>query len=525
MKIQVLYNANIIDLSDKNRKDSVLVLIDDRIAARGDNTLLDQFGRDAVKQDMQGACLLPGFTDAHIHLYNYAFGLEMINVETRTKEEAVELVKKACETLKEGQWLIGIGWQHNEWGGKLPSRNDLDPVSPKNPVYLMGKSLHVGWVNSLGLKAAGVSTETPDPLNGRIVRDEHGLATGILLENAMQVIQNAIPEKTLDQARKALVKAFTELHKFGITSVHDFDYRSAFQAYQTMDLDNELRLRIVKSIPVEMLDYAAGLGLRSGFGSKNLKIGSVKLFMDGALGPRTAAMIQPYEGEPNNLGFLNLDVETLIEIGKKAIRSGLAITAHAIGDMANHVLLDGFESLNGTALDEGLGLFRHRIEHVQLLHPNDLNRLAELGIIASMQPIHAISDMDFADKYWAKRARFSYAWRTQLNAGAPLVFGSDAPVESPNPFWGLYASITRKKLNQPNSTSWYAEETLNLRESLLAYTEMASFAGYNEKNLGKLEPGFLADLIVLDKDPFELDPEALRDTLPQRVMFGGEWVI
>jgi len=525
VKTQILYNANIIDLSDKNRKDSVLVLTEDRIVARGDFTLLDQFGRDVIKQDMQGASILPGFTDAHIHLYNYAFGLEMINVETKTKEEAIDLVKKACEKLKEGQWLIGIGWQHNEWGGKLPSRNDLDLVSPKNPVYLMGKSLHVGWVNSLALKTAGINGGTPDPVNGRIVRDEHGSATGILLENAMQVIQNVIPEKTPDQARKALKRAFTELHKFGITSVHDFDYRSAFQAYQFMDFDNELALRIVKSIPVEMLDYAAGLGLRSGFGSKNLKIGAVKLFMDGALGPRTAAMIQPYEGEPDNLGFLNMDVETLIETGKKAIRSGLAITAHAIGDMANHVLLDGFKALNETALEEELGMFRHRIEHVQLLHPSDLTRLAELGIIASMQPIHAISDMDFADKFWAERARYSYAWRTQLNAGTLLVFGSDAPVESPNPFWGLYASLTRKKLNQPGSTSWYAEETLNLREGILAYTETASFAGYNEKNLGKLEPEFLADLIVLEKDPFKLDPEDIRDTLPQRVMFGGEWVI
>lgn len=525
MKIQILHNANIIDLRNKNRKDSVLVLNDDRIIARGNEVLIDQFGSNTIKHNMEGGTILPGFTDAHIHLTNYASGLDMVNVETQNKQEAISRVKMACNKLLPDEWLIGIGWQHNEWGGELPSKFDLDLVSPRNPVYLLGKSLHVGWANSLALAKAGINNDTSDPVNGKIVRDEHGSATGILLENAMQIIQAVIPDASLDQTRAVLQKAIHELHKFGITSVHDFDNRQAFQAYQAMDIANELDLRITKSIPVDLLDHAVGIGLRSGYGSNNLKIGAVKLFMDGALGPRTAAMLEPFEGEDGNRGILNMDVEALIEIGKKAIRSGLSITAHAIGDLANHILLDGFEVLNEVAIKENLGFFRHRIEHVQLLHPDDLNRLAKLGVIASMQPIHAISDMEFADKYWGKRARYSYAWKTQQNAGSKLVFGSDAPVESPNPFWGLYAAITRKKLDKPYSTSWYADEVLTLREAMIAYTESAAFAGHNDREMGKLEPGYLADLIVLNRDPLGLNPEEIRDTKPIRVMFGGNWVV
>lgn len=521
--IQILRNANIIDLNDKNRKDSVLVLNGDTITARGGEELIDQFGVGVHCVNMEGKIILPTFTDAHIHLLNFAYALDHVNVETRTKSEALERVRERCAAVKPGEWVLGNGWQHNDWGGQLPTKHELDAVSPLNPVYLYGKSLHVGWANSLAIAAAGVSNQTADPENGRIVRDAHGAATGIFLESAMLIPQNAIPEKSVAESDEVLKRAFKELHKYGITSVHDFDYKLAFQTYQSMDAADELGVRITKSVPVELLDHAIGMGLRSGFGSKKLRIGAVKLFMDGALGPRTAAMVQPYEGDPGNTGILNMDTEGFVEVGKKAIRGGLSITAHAIGDMANHVLLDGFGTLNGIAKMEDLGGFRHRIEHVQLLHKDDVPRLAKLGVTASMQPIHAISDMEAADRYWGERARYSYAWRSQLREGAELIFGSDAPVESPNPFWGIYAAITREKLDKPGSGAWIPEETIGLNETLKAYIQTPSRAGYFDGIVGKLEAGFAADLMVLSKDPFELSAEQIRDLLPERVMFAGEW--
>lgn len=521
--IKIYHNAKILDLTNKNRMNSVLVISGDTIVARGGEELIDQCPVGAKKTNMEGKFLLPSFTDAHIHLLNYAFALEHVNVETKTKAEALERVRERCANAKPGEWVIGNGWQHNDWGGWLPTRVELDAISPRNPVYLHGKSLHVGWANSLAISAAGVNQNTVDPENGRIVRDSHGVATGIFLESAMQILEKAIPAKSIDQSRQALNNAFKQLHKFGITSVHDFDYKLAFQTYQAMDVDDELGVRVVKSVPVDMLDHAVGLGLRSGFGSKKLRVGAVKLFMDGALGPRTAAMIQPYEGESDNTGILNMDTEEFVEIGKKAIGGGLSITAHAIGDMANHVLLDGFNTLNRLAEKENLGSFRHRIEHVQLLHNEDVPRLAALGITASMQPIHAISDMEAAEKFWGGRARYSYAWRSQLEQGAELIFGSDAPVESPNPFWGIYAATRREKLDAPGSGAWIPEETISLTQALKAYTEAPARAGYFDGVVGRLEPGYAADLITLDKNPFDLKPEELRDYLPEQVMFAGNW--
>jgi predicted amidohydrolase YtcJ len=300
----------------------------------------------------------------------------------------------------------------------------------------------------------------------------------------------------------------------------------------------KLHLRVIKSIPLENLPQTVDLGLRSGFGSDTLRIGNVKIFADGALGPRTAAMLEPYNNEQENIGMLLLDAEELVEHGRLAVDSGLALAVHAIGDRANHEVLKAYKQLreyerekNTIVKNDTLAnsksriLLKHRIEHVQIIHPQDAPLLGELGIIASMQPIHAISDMNMADRYWGERCENAYGWRTQLENGAKLAFGSDAPVEKPNPFWGMFAAITRQDFDgAPSPEFWYPEQRLNFQQALHAYTTGAAYAAGMENRIGLLAPGYYADLIVLDEDPFTSTPEQLRDIRPSRTMIGGKWV-
>lgn len=319
--------------------------------------------------------------------------------------------------------------------------------------------------------------------------------------------------------------ALRHLWALGLTGVHDFDQRKCFAAVQNLHARGELKLRVLKSIPFEDLHHAIGLGLRSGFGNNFLRIGSIKFFADGALGPHTAAMLEPYEDDPDNRGMLLLDAEELYEHGRKAVENGLSIAVHAIGDRANHEVLNAIAQLRDYERQKNIPAQRHRIEHVQVIHPQDSRRLAELGIAASMQPIHAISDMTMADQFWGQRAKLSYAWRTQLDNGARLVFGSDAPVESPNPFWGIHAAITRRGPQAPaGEPGWYPEQVLDRRQAVEAYTRGPALAAGLEAAQGSLAPGVGADLIVLDQDPYSCSAEELYAMLPVATMVAGEWV-
>ncbi|HEX2698306.1 MAG TPA: amidohydrolase, partial [Anaerolineales bacterium] len=416
------------------------------------------------------------------------------------------------------------GWNQNVWGG-WPDTSTLDQIAPNNPVYLTAKSLHAGWANSAALKLAGISASSPDPVNGQLQHDSRGALTGILLESAMELIHRALPAPTVDEIAAAMEEAQPILWKMGLTGVHDFDRRESFMALQTLHSQHKLKLRVTKNIPVELLNQAHDLGLRTGFGDDWLRIGSVKVFMDGALGPRTAAMFQPYEGEPENKGILNMDGEGLFEYGRHAAEVGLGMTVHAIGDRANHEVLNAYEQLRNYESEKKLPHLRHRIEHVQVLHADDAPRLAKLNVVASMQPIHATSDMLMADKYWGARASLAYALRTQLDASAHVAFGSDAPVESPNPFWGIHAAVTRRRADgSPNAEGWHPEQRLTLQEAIEGFTLGAAYAAYAENRQAKLAPGYLADLIVLKKDLFDMDPHEVKDCYSSATMINGEWV-
>jgi len=523
--MKILYNAHIHSFDQSRPEASVLVIDRDKIAALGGPELLETFGARSSREDIGGRVILPGLTDAHMHLMYYALNLQKVDVETPTKAEALKRVAERVAKTLPGEWIFGHGWQQNDWGGEFPTASELDVVAPQNPVYLTGKSLHASWVNTSAMRLVGIDTGTPDPLNGKILRGKNGQPNGILLETAMEIVENFVPGSDAVRTAELIEAALPDLWKLGLTGVHDFDQRTAFMALQILDNNQRLKLRVTKSVPLDLLPHASALGLRTGFGSEHLRIGSVKVFMDGALGPRTAAMLKPYLNEPENRGMLNMDGEQFFEYSRQAADVGLSMTGHAIGDRALHEILDGYERLRGYERECGLPALRHRIEHVQIIHPDDARRLGELGIIASMQPIHATSDMLAADKYWGERVDLAYAWRTQLDAGAVLAFGSDAPVEAPNPFWGLYAAVTRCRPDgYPGQQGWHSEQCLSMREALEGYTVGAAYAAGLEDRLGRLSPGHYADLIVLENDPFTCPVEQLLTMQSTATMLGGEWL-
>jgi predicted amidohydrolase YtcJ len=524
----VIHNARIHTLNPDQPIANALAIDGESIQAVGSDTDICSVYGSAKIYNAEGRTIIPGLTDAHIHLETYALGLQKVDCETSSRAECLERVAERARNSPAGAWILGHGWNQNSWPEGFGDPQELDAYSPHNPVYLTAKSLHAGWANSAALRLAGIHAQTADPARGRLGRTPDGSPNGILFECAMDLVAQVVPEASIAQVEQAILKAQSLLLQMGLTGVHDFDRRRCFTALQHLHQQDQLHLRVSKSIPLEDLSHAVQLGLRTGFGDTMLCIGPVKGFADGALGPHTAAMFSPYEDDPQNSGILMLDAEELVEHGREAVCAGLSLAIHAIGDRAVHEVLKAFSQLRAyeaaqfPAPSERL---RHRIEHVQLIHPADRARLAELGVIASMQPIHATSDMLMADKFWGERAALSYAWRTKLDHGAILAFGSDAPVESPNPFWGLYAAVTRRRADgSPGPEGWYPAQRLDRFEALQGFTSGPAYATGMEKRLGKLAPGFLADLIILDRDIFDCDADQIKDIRPAATMLGGAWV-
>lgn len=522
----LLFNARLHTLDPQRPSATGLAIRDGKILAVGNDDEIQRLvGPRTQTLNLNGRVVLPGLIDAHLHFEWYALTLHAVNAETASLDDCLRRVQAKAKSTPKGQWIIGIGWNHITWGS-FPTARDLDSVAPEHPVFLTAKSGHVAWANSLALKLAGINANTANPADGAIQRDERGEPTGIFLEHAAQLIERVIPEQTAEEVASAMLPAMENAWRVGLTGIHDFDGARSFSAFQILKERGQLGLRVVKQILVKHLAEAIGVGLRSGFGDDWLRIGNVKVFLDGALGPRTASMIEPYEGEPENYGVSVTDKEELYEQASRAAANGLAMTVHAIGDKANHDLLDVYEMLRGEENAREQTPLRHRCEHVQLLHPQDFNRLGQLKLIASMQPIHATSDMLMADKFWGRRSTGAYSWRTQLDAGAALAFGSDCPVESFNPFWGIHAAVTRRRADgSPGPEGWHprAAQRLTVEEAVRGFTLGAAYAGYMENKIGSLAPGKLADLVVIDRDIFTCDPMAIKDTQVLGAMIGGEW--
>jgi predicted amidohydrolase YtcJ len=528
-KFTLFHNANIITMDEDFPMAYTIVFSsvghhEGRIVYVGRNEdLFPKYGEIAEVIDLKGKTVLPGLTDSHIHLRNYALGLDKLSLFGDSKQAVLEKISEKASQLLEGEWILGHGWNQNEWETGFGNTKELDQASPNNPVYLTATSLHVAWANTLAMKTGKISPTTPNPHNGEIGRDENGSANGILFETAMEIVSSQIPKPTLQETQNAILCAQAQLWELGITAIHDFDRMTSFSALQILHKQKKLQIRVIKNLPVESLDEIINAGLQSGLGDNLLQIGGIKVFADGALGPHTAAMLASYEGEENK-GMLFLDGEEFFEIGKKATKGGLSMTVHAIGDAANHEMLNGYQQLRNYEKDNNLPTLRHRIEHAQVLHPQDFQRFNEINIIASIQPIHAIADMQMADEFWGDRSINSYAWNSLLKTGVMLAFGSDAPVASPNPFYGLHAAISRLRLDDELETAWHPNECLSLQQAIKGYTTGAAYAANQEHQLGKLKEGYLADMIILEKNLFELEPREIREIRPLGTILGGELV-
>jgi predicted amidohydrolase YtcJ len=524
METLVLVNSKIHTFDPKKQNAERLVIKEGKIAAAGTSSdiPIDSFPGARVI-DLNGMTVIPGFTDSHIHLMQYGLSLRRINVEAPTKEECIRRVEIRVKESLKGRWVLGHGWNQNSWAEGTPNKEDLDSVSPENPVFLTHKSLHSAWVNSATLIICGISRNTSNPKDGCIGRLPDGEPDGILYESAMQLAEKAIPKPDSAEREAALMAAQTELIRFGITRVHDFDDWDCLDSLSKMETEGKLKLRIIKNIPFPNLDQSIEAGIKSGSGREMLSFGWLKLFADGALGPQTAAMINPYEGS-NSTGMLFLDREDIIEIGRKAMSAGISLAVHAIGDKANQEVLNGYAQLKNTGYFLKTAL-KPRIEHVQLISLEDIDKFSSLGIIASMQPIHAVSDRDMADRFWGKRSEFSYAWNSLLKSGAQLLFGSDAPVESPNPFWGLFATVSRSSSgNEAPRTAWTPEQRISLANALSAYIVQPHLSVKSDHPSVRLQTGYPADLVVLPKDILALSGEEIASILPAATMINGEWV-
>src|SRR5258708_744323 len=441
-----------------------------RIVACEVASLDDLVGPGTRVLDLDGRALVPGFVDAHIHFGSYAVTRQQVDLDLApTLDDGLQRLNEAAQQLAPGTtWLRGRGWDRNRWG-RLPTAADLDNAVGDRPAALSSHDGHSLWLSTAALHAIGIDRNTPPPPGGVIERDEHGGPTGGLFGNAQDLVRQSMPELTDDEVRDAIRAALPIAAAAGLTGIHNFEDSRSRRAFQSLEASGELTLRVYHGLARRELSKARERGLRTGAGSDLVRIGPVKLFSDGALGSRTAYMRKPYEGRADGYrGVPTMQPEELVEAMRLAADAELDLAGHAIGDPAIRSVLDAYERT--LAVHPPLKLRMLRIEHAQLVHPNDVPRLASLGVIASIQPIHATADWRAADAHWGKRSRHAYAWRSLLDAGAGLAFGRDAPVERLEPLASLYAATTRQDANCEPAGGWYAEQCLSLEEAVRAYT-------------------------------------------------------
>jgi len=483
--------------------------------------------------DLNGGLLLPGFTDCHTHFLSFSqmmadWRLDLSNATS--KEETLKLISQRANTLREGEWLLGRGWNQNRWHCP-PKKEDLDAITQSHPVLLSSVDGHSIWVNSLALKIATITAETPTPKGGEIERDSHGEPTGILKETAAGLIYQHVPSPSREDNCAAIKKGIEIAHSYGVTGIHNFEGSDAFEAFEILEQRGDLTLRVLSGISASRLDAALSLRLKSGFGGELHRIGGLKLFCDGALGSHSAAMFEAYLGEPENKGILlsrqdgvsSVEKDRLLQLARKASNGGVSLAIHAIGDKANRIVLDILDEINGNANCQFA--MRHRIEHAQHLHPDDIPRFGKLGVIASVQPVHLPADIDTAEKYLGEeRCQTTYPFKSLLKAGAHLCFGSDAPVASINPLEGISAAINRTRFDGTPKGGWYPEQKLTIYEVLSGYTIGAAYASYQEKFLGSIEVGKAADFSILNEDILTIPPEKIADVQVEMTVVGGNIV-
>ncbi len=452
--------------------------------------------------------------------------------EAASLDDLAARVSQAARRQEPGSWILGRGFYEAEWPQpSLPTRQELDVAAPSHPVLLFRRDMHLAAANSRALKLARLTDETPDPPGGVIDRDESGRLNGILREKAIDLVEGVVPPADEAEAVAAMQALAAEMNRLGLTGVHDarmwggLEGAAAFRAWQRLRQSGGLNLRCWMFLPGERLEEAVGLGLRTGFGDRQLRLGHLKFFSDGSVGARTAWLLEPYLDA--GAGLPLLPVDQLARAIQRADEAGLAVAVHAIGDRANRELVGVFEAVKRRrAKSRSMPLLPapHRIEHVQMIRPDDLSRLARLGVVTSVQPLHVTDDIVVHEQSLGSRGRWVYPFRSMIEAGVPLIFGSDCPVADPNPLWGVHAAVTRRRRDKSPEKGWHPEQRLSVAEAVWAYTMGPALACSREDELGSLSEGKLADVVVLNGDVFAMDPMDIPQVEVDMTIFEGRVV-
>ena len=532
----VMLNGVIHTMDIHNQQSQAMAIKGKRIMAIGSNEAISAIAGSATRRiDLGGRLVLPGLIDSHFHFYDWAMGKKQLELANETSlEQVLKKVDTAARTMPDASWILGQGWNESDWPEHtMPDRVCLDAVAPNHPVALWRCDLHLVAVNSMALNLAGIGRETQNPQDGVIEKDASGEPTGILRELAPNLIKDVIPEPNSEDILSAMQDGISHLHSLGLTGIHDvrlmggLEGATALKAWQLLNEKNKLDLRCWVSLPGERLEEAAALGLRTGMGDDRLRIGHLKYFADGGMGARTAWMIEPYLDAGYGMPLSSIDkLKRAVQVAEKA---GLAVIIHAIGDRTNREIITLFEELAATRKDNDVNsyappLLPHRIEHTQMIRSEDIKRLANLGMAACVQPHNMILDINMIDQCVGSRGRHTYAYKEMINAGIPLMFSSDAPVCDPSPLVGIHAAVTRQRPDGTPEGGWYPDQRISVEQAVRGYTTAPTAFYGRSQDLGTISPGKWADMIVLDRNIFDVNPLEIHDTKVDMTLFDGKVV-
>jgi len=517
-------NARIWTGDSRHPWSDAMAISRDRISAMGSSAEVRKLLTPSTRViDAHGMMVVPGFIDSHIHFLEGGFGLASVQLrDAKTPRDFVQRISEFAKTLQAGVWITNGDWDHEQWGGELPRRDWIDSVTPNNPVWVNRLDGHMSLANGAALRAAGITKATPEVAGGAIVRDAQGEPTGILKDNATSLVNRVQPNPSPEEEDRALDAAMRYVAGNGVTSVTHMGTWSDLAVFERAHAAGRLRTRIYAAVPLSKWERLRDTVKRRGYGDEWLKIGALKGFVDGSLGSHTAAMLAPFTDAPNDAGLFVNTPEHLYEWTSGADKAGLHVIVHAIGDRAIRTQLDIYERVEheNAARDR-----RFRIEHAQHIAPPDMSRFAPLGVIASMQPYHAIDDGRWAEKVIGhERGKGTYAFRSLLDHHTRLAFGSDWFVAPATPLEGIYAAVTRRTLDGANPGGWYPEQKISVEDALRAYTSGGAYASYDERDKGTLERGKLADFVMIDRDLTRTPPEEIAQARVVMTVVGGRIV-
>jgi len=524
-------NKPVVDLAIVNGKiwtadpqnpyvEAIAIAMDKIVAVGTTDEIKLLFNQQTKVIDAQKQLVVPGFTCSHVHFIEGGLRLNQVKLrEAKTPKEFIKKLSEYTKTISKGDWILGGDWDHENWGGTLPDRTWIDEVTPNNPVFINRLDGHTALANSAALKLAGITAKTPEVDGGVIGRLSNNEPNGILKDNAMMLVYKVIPVFNDTINERAIISAMNFVAQQGVTSVHHMaETLNDFYLFDKLRQSNRLTTRISFAAPIAQWEATSQIIKEKGLGNEWLRLGAVKGFIDGSLGSKTAAFFEPYLNQPDNAGLFVIEEHEFTEMAIAADKAGLQLIVHAIGDRANNFQLNVVDSVIKA---NGQRDRRPRIEHTQHLAVNDIPRFKALGVIASMQPYHLIDDGRWAAKLIGERIKTTYCFRSLIDASAMLTFGSDWYVAPPTPLEGIYAAVTRATLDNKNPTGWVPEQKITVEEALRAYTINPAYASFEEKLKGSIEVGKLADIVIVDKDLFSIEPLAIRNAKVVITIVGG----